>query len=553
MLQRAADFDFNQTRVSVTPCRHAGASLAKGVLAGDCVVCPWHAARFNVNSGDIEDGPICDALHNFQTTVSGGQVYVDLPLKDGKVVVPRKRTPKMACRGTDDARHFVVVGGGPASAVAVETLRSEGFTGKITMVTKEPELPYDRTALSKSFTPTGDNEPQLIRSREFYDKLNVNLALGTTATGLDPTEHSVSLKGPSGEEETVMQYDKILVATGGDARAFVPKEGFSISGSTLRGIFVLRDAGDVRSITTALALGSPGKKVVVVGSSFIGMEAAAFLAKKTKSRNGTPAPVASVTVVGMETVPFERVLGTKIGGMIQQRAEAEGVRFYMQDVVNEFVPMEGDDSALGEVELRGGETLEADMVIIGAGIIPATGWLQNAAGVTIKEPRAGGGVQCDEFLCAHASGDVFVAGDVAHFPYAHATSDNTRNLRIEHYDVAMDHGRVAARNMLGRKVRYEVVPFFWTGLFNMKIRYAGHARTIDDVIIHGSLGDSTTKPAFTAYYVTGDVVSGAVTINDDPNAVACLELLRARAMPSAQELASSSSFDPVTYLAKQQS
>jgi NADPH-dependent 2,4-dienoyl-CoA reductase/sulfur reductase-like enzyme len=350
-----------------------------------------------------------------------------------------------------------------------------------------------------------------------------------------------------------MQYDKVLVATGGDARAFVPKEGFSIPGSTLRGIFVLRDAADIRGITTALALGSPGKKVVVVGSSFIGMEAAAFLAKKTKSRKGLPAPVSSVTVVGMESVPFERVLGATIGGMIQQRAEAEGVRFHMKDVVNEFVALADDDSALGEVELRSGETLEADLVIIGAGIIPATGWLANAAGISIKEPRAGGGVQCDEFLCAHPSGDVFVAGDVAHFPYAHATSDDTRSLRIEHYDVAMDHGRVAARNMLGRKVPYEVVPFFWTGLFKLKIRYAGHARTIDDVIIHGSLGDASTVPAFTAYYVTGEVISGAVTVNDDPNAVACLELLRARTMPSAQEIKSSSSFDPVKYLAKQQS
>ncbi|CAE7865679.1 aif1 [Symbiodinium sp. KB8] len=279
------------------------------------------------------------------------------------------------------------------------------------------------------------------------------------------------------------------------------------------------------------------------------MEAAAFFIKRTKSRGAAPPAVGSVTVVGMEEEPFERVLGKQVGSIVRQRAEKEGVAFHMRDTVTEFVAAEEDESAVAELELRSGTVLPADIVIIGAGIIPATAWLEGAEGITTAEPRQGGGVICDEFLTAHASGDIYVAGDVAHFPFAHSKGPETASLRIEHYDVAMDHGRIAARNMLGKRVAYDVVPFFWTGLFGMSVRYAGHARRITDTIWHGTpdaqLGG---KPVFTAYYVTDDHITGVVTVNDDPKAVACLELFRAGAMPSPEEVRSAASFDPVEAL-----
>ena len=225
----------------------------------------------------------------------------------------------------------------------------------------------------------------------------------------------------------------------------------------------------------------------------------------------------------------------------------------------------GPTGEVAAVELKGtGERLRADLVIVGSGIIPATEYLAAAEGVELVK-KAPGGVRTDEFL--RIAPDVYAAGDIAYFPYAYAADPSCGLVRIEHYDVAMDQvrlrmgggewggvpthascprlpqGRVAAQNMLGMRVRYEGVPFFWTAQFGKTIRYAGYASKPDDVVIHGSISAPLAEVSFTVFYILGERVAAVATFNRDPQAVAAMELLRLGEMPSPRQLRGVDSLD----------
>lgn len=304
--------------------------------------------------------------------------------------------------------------------------------------------------------------------------------------------------------------------------------------------------------------------------------------------------VRRVTVVGMESEPFERVLGKEVGAFMRRvheaqvracdagvlcglrappttpppaRPAAQGVTFRLGSVAAAFLAGAGGEVA--EVELKGtGERLPADVVIIGSGIIPATGYLEGAEGVALHT-RAPGGVRTDE--CLRIAPDAYAAGDIAYFPYRYAADASCDFVRIEHYDVAMDQaslqytraplaalstappsssaqGRVAAQNMLGMSVRYEGVPFFWTSQFGKTVRYAGYASRPDDIIVHGSLAAPISEAAFTVFYVLGERVAAAATFNRDPQAAAAMELIRLGEMPSPRQLRGVDSFDLQEYL-----
>lgn len=210
--------------------------------------------------------PVVDALPSFQVQATpSGDIYVVVPAG----TVPKGRTPHTCKPRADDKRHFVVIGAGAAAATAVETLRQEGYAGRVTVVAKEDALPYDRTKLSKNMA-IGVEEVAL-RSREYYTgTLGVELRMGEVVTAVDAAARTVTLEGGD-----VLAYDKLLCASGGPARTFRKPEGFVIPGAELGGIFPLRDSTHSAGIEAAVAAKGPGLAVVVVGSSFIGMEAAA--------------------------------------------------------------------------------------------------------------------------------------------------------------------------------------------------------------------------------------------------------------------------------------
>lgn len=271
-----------------------------------------------MRTGAIEDGPVLDTVPRYECSVEGGDVRVRIPDP-----LPSKQatTPAM-CKESGDNRTFVIVGGGPAGAAAAETLRAEGYGGRIVMLTAELDSPYDRIKLSKNMKV--EAKDLCLRGHEFYQKHAIQVEKGVRVTSVDAGAKSLSMTSHSGEEME-MKFDAVLLAPGARCRTFKPDERFTIPGADLGNIFTIREVDDAKGIVGAVR---PDSKVVVVGSSFIGMEAAAYLKSQLK--------VDSVTVIGMETVPFERVLGKEVGAVMEKVHRERGIEFVLPGVVERF-------------------------------------------------------------------------------------------------------------------------------------------------------------------------------------------------------------------------
>jgi len=469
-------------------CSHLGAPLKSGVFCEGRVRCPWHGACFNAKTGDIEDYPCVDAIHAFPVQVKNDDVIISVPKQSLKTW---RRVPKMASPSKEDKRVIAIVGAGPAGLVCAETLRQDGFTGRIVLIGKEKILPYDRTKLSKAM----NSKPSqiLLRTPEFYTENGIETILGVAVTEFDPKGKTLTMSNGQ-----TLDFDFGVLATGGDPRSL------PVSGMTLGNIYQLR----VPDESTAIINNVEGKKVVIVGTSFIGMEAAASIAKKA----------ASVVAIGMEKVPFERVLGEQVGTSLQKLHEKNGIQFRMQRVVKEFI---GKDGNVAQVVLDNGEILEADICIVGAGIVPATKYVKPD---TLEIARDGS-IVADKTL--KAADGVYVIGDLARFPF------HTGELvRVEHYGFAMYQGSVAAHNIMGKKTEVHSVPFFWTTQYGKNIRYAGHALSWDEFMVDGDLENLN----FVGYYVRKNEVLAAIAVGRDPVASAVAELMAAGKMPSADNL-----------------
>ena len=478
--------------------------------------------------------PGFDRLAVFPITVIGNDVFCDLPAKPiGKEL--QRVTPPHKCSHSaiNDARHFVVVGAGPAALAAAETWRAEGFTGRITLLNKEPGLPYDRTKLSKDMS--ANRSSCEIRPRSWFTEAKVTLREESEVYAVKSAEKRVVLS--TGEE---IPYDSLLCASGGPARTFREdaNEGFFTPGAQLGNIFVLRTVEQSLEAETAIeAVVKSGGSIVIIGTSFIGMEAAAYIV--------TDKGQCDLTVVGMEGRPFERVLGTNVGQVLQELHVSKGVKFLMNAKATRFLPSATSPLNVGSVELGDGLKLKADIVIIGSGIVPAVSYLSSTVGVELRKGPPGG-IIVDENM--RAADSIYAAGDVALFPSIHGTQ---ASVRIEHWDVAIDQGRAAARNMLRptAPVPYRNVPFFWTRQYAKNIRYAGHSERFSlpggEIIIHGRL-DATAPlvSSFIAYYIENNAVAAVATYDKDPYAVAALELFRINQLPTVAMLKDTKNMPP---------
>ena len=491
-------------------CTHYGAPLADGVLDGTTVVCPWHHAAFDVASGALCEPPAPDALRTFEVRVDGDDVLVRVPDDadaHGKGIPYREsdgETPAMAAAdASGDDRLFLLLGAGAAAEACAEALRIEGFRGRIVLATTETRPPYDRTKLSKAYL-AGDAGDDALRLRDgsFYEGHGIEVWTDQTVTGLDPEARTVAF-----DKRDPVTYDAALVATGGTPRRL------PIDGADLDGVLLLRSWKDAQDLVKRV---DGVESVAIIGASFIGMEAASSL----RGRG------VGVTVVGKETVPFEDVLGADVGRVFQQAAEAKGVAFRLGASVEriETVPSDPDTRVPRRLRVAlDGDAVEADLVLMGVGVTPATGFLKQA-------PFRGddGGLRVDETL--RAAPGLFAAGDVAVFPEAHLG----RPVRIEHWRLAQQHGRAAARNMIAEgdptmtSVPFDGVPFFWTGQFGVSLRYVGHAEDWDEAIVDGSLDDRQ----FVVAYVEGGAVRALAAVGRDRDAAAFHRLLARGAVPS---------------------
>ncbi len=431
-------------------CTHYGAPLADGLLVGDTVRCPWHHACFSLRTGEALRAPALDPVSRWRVEavrdVARQFTPVDEPV--GAVFVREKLErwdPQQRLLSASLPQSIIIIGGGAAGNAAAEMLRHEGYSGRLTMLSADDALPCDRPNLSKGYlagTAPGSANP--LRSTEFYQQHKIDLRPNAHVVAIDASGRSVQLADGSRHH-----YDALLLATGAEpVRLDLP-------GADLPHVHYLRTQGDSEAIVTK-ALTS--RRAVVVGASFIGLEVAASL--RTRGLD--------VHVVGTETVLMTKVLGPEVGAFLRKLHEDHGVTFHLGTTATAI-----DDQS---VTLKGGERLQADLVVIGIGVRPAIALAQQA-GLAIDR-----GVTVDTYLETSVPG-VFAAGDIARWP-DRLTGET---VRVEHWVVAERQGQTAARNILGARERFDDVPFFWTEQYDFSLAYVGHAGKWDEAEMAGSL------------------------------------------------------------------
>ncbi|KAK5074077.1 Apoptosis-inducing factor 1 [Lithohypha guttulata] len=475
-------------------CTHFGAPLKNGVVSPEGrITCPWHGAP--------------DHLHRFDVVEKDGAVYIKGSAENVKAG-RRKPTFNVKSSGSEKV---VIVGGGSGTFGAVQKLREHGFNGSITVISNEG-LPIDRTKLSKALIT--DPSKVHIRDEQWYKDADIAFAKDT-ATSIDFKSKSVSTKSGSS-----YPYTKLILASGGTPKS-LPLPGFKDQSN----IFLLRHITDTRAIMDAV--GDKGKKIVVIGSSYIGMEVANYLCKEN-----------DVTVVGMESTPLERVMGSKVGSIFQRIVEKNGVKFYMGASVDSAVPKSQlanavGLSSVGGVKLKDGTVLDADLVILGVGVQPGTEYLKDNNDIQLEED---GSVGVDENFAVKGMKDVYALGDIATYPY-HGPGGNGKPVRIEHWNVAQNMGRsVGQRIAKPDQEQHPFVPVFWSAL-GSQLRYCGHTPDgFDDVIVTGE--PDADQPKFVAFYTKGEDVVAVASMSKDPAMTKAAELMRAGKMLTRSDLKS---------------
>jgi NADPH-dependent 2,4-dienoyl-CoA reductase/sulfur reductase-like enzyme len=366
-----------------------------------------------------------------------------------------------------------IVGASLAGFWAAETLRRDGFEGRISLIGDEPHAPYDRPPLSKKFLAGDLDDDRLpLTTAEKLADLGLEMRLGCRATGLDVATRTLEVDG------VAEPYDGLLIATGARCRNLPGTVG-------LAGVHTLRTRDDAEAIRDALANGA--RRVVVIGAGFIGAEVAS-----TAIGRG-----AEVTMVEALEAPFGRVLGVEMGAVMADVHRRHGVDLRTGVGVDEVL---GDDRLAG-VRLADGATLEADLLVVGIGVVPNTDWLEGS-GLTLDD-----GVVCDETCLA--APDVAAAGDVARW----ANPRYGEVMRVEHWDNAVQQGVHAARRLLQsdeEATPYAPVPWFWTDQYDRKVQLAGRPHTDDEVRV---VAGSTAEHRFAAFYGRDGRFTAALGMN----------------------------------------
>ena len=371
---------------------------------------------------------------------------------------------------SSDQTH-IIVGASLAGAKAAETLRQEGFEGRVVLVGAENERPYERPPLSKDYL-RGEipREKVYVHDEGFYAEHDIELRLGRTAESLDMSSSELVLD--NGER---LRYERLLLTTGAQPRRL------SIPGAELDGVLYLRSIEDSDALRERL---DRGGAVVVVGAGWIGAEVAASARQRGLE----------VTVLDPLAVPLERVLGAELGAVYREIHTDHGTEMLMENGVEAF---EGD-KAVERVRTSSGRELDCDFVVVGVGVEPRTR-LATQAGLAVDD-----GVTVDEYLQTSVPG-VFAAGDVAnaHHPFY------GERIRVEHWANALNQGPAAARNMLGRSAAYERLPYFFSDQYDVGMEYTGFARTWDRLVFRG---DPAARE-FVAFWMVEDRVVAGMNVN----------------------------------------
>jgi NADPH-dependent 2,4-dienoyl-CoA reductase/sulfur reductase-like enzyme/nitrite reductase/ring-hydroxylating ferredoxin subunit len=453
-------------------CTHYSGPLVEGVLVGPYVRCPLHHACFDLKTGIPVRAPALSPLPCWPVERRDGRIFVG---------AKRERDPLAPLKGARPAvspSSAVIIGAGGAGAAAAEMLRREGYDGPVTIIDREPDSPYDRPNLSKDYL-AGEAAADWIPLRPpgFYDEHKITIRRAEVAA-IDVTKSSVRLA-----DGATVPYGALLLAPGSEPIAL------DVPGADRPNVHLLRSLADSNAIIKAA---EKGRRAVIVGSSFIGLEAAASLRHRG----------VEVDVVSTEAAPLVRVFGEVLAGVIRGTHEAHGVRFHMKSQVVRI-----DERA---VVLQDGTSLPADFVVVGIGVRPRIG-LAQAAGLSLDR-----GVVVDPELRTSVR-NIFAAGDVARWPDPHSGE----MIRVEHWVVAERMGQTAARNMLGAVERFAQVPFFWSAHYDLTVNYVGHASAWDRADVSGDLGAGHGS---VSYWATSGLLAVA-TLGEDRESLRAEESL----------------------------
>src|SRR5262245_28555743 len=404
-------------------CTHYGGPLAEGLVVGETVRCPWHHACFSLRTGEDLRPPALTPVASWEVIRDGDRVRVG----------PKRPAPARRPPPANAPDSIVIVGAGPAGLVAALTARREGYAGHVTLVGAEATPPVDRPNLSKDYLAGKAPEDWIpLRPPEFYAEHDLELLTGVGASAIDVKGRKVALA-----DGRSLSYGSLLVSTGAEpVRLDLP-------GASLPHVHVLRTLAD----SNAIIAGAGGaRRAVVVGSSFIGLEAAASLRERGLD----------VHVVSRDKRPLERILGPQVGDDVRKLHESHGVVFHFEQSPVSISP--------DRVTLADGNSLPAELVVMGVGVRPSTA-LAERTGLRVEN-----GIVVDAYLETSAKG-IFAAGDAARYPDAR-TGELTR---IEHWVVAERQGQAAGRNLIGRRGPFRTVPFFWSQHYDLALHYVGHA------------------------------------------------------------------------------
>ena len=405
-----------------------------------------------------------------------------------------------ASEGTG-TRPMVIVGGGVTGGQAAATLRDEGFTGPVVIISGEPGIPFGRPPLTKEYLRSEQGlEDWYVRPADWYGAHEVDLRTDSV-TAMDPAAHALTLA--SGQK---LEYQKVLIATGGQNRRL------RIPGAELPGIHYLRTVAECDAIKSEV---QAGRRAVVVGMGFIGCEVAASLTQLG----------VNVTAAYPGTNPLERVLGDQVGALIGTIHRGKGVRLLAGAQVAGFA---GTDR-VERVIMADGDQVDCDFAVVAVGIAPDVPDI--AAGSVAQD----NGVLVDE-LCRASAADVYAAGDVAN--HLHPVLGR---LRVEHYNSAEHHGTAAARSMMGSGTPFDYIHNFWSDQYEHTLQYVGHATHWDDFPVRGNLSEGK----FIGFYLVEGEVRAAIGFDrggdpenePDSDMAACARLVARRARPDPAVLA----------------
>jgi 3-phenylpropionate/trans-cinnamate dioxygenase ferredoxin reductase component len=407
----------------------------------------------------------------------------------------------------DADQTFVIVGGGLAGAKAAETLRAEGFTGRVILICDERDHPYERPPLSKGYLLGKDERDSVfVHEPSWYARNDIELHLGQTVDAIDRAAKTVRL----GDDGTLIHYDKLLLATGAEPRRL------DIPGTGLAGVHHLRRLAHAERLKSVLAaLGRDNGHIVIAGAGWIGLEVAAAAREYG----------AEVTVVEPEPTPLHGVLGPELGNLFAELHREHGVRFHFGAKLTEIV---GQDGMVLAARTDTGDEHPAHDVLAAIGAAPRVG-LAEAAGLEVADRSEGGGITVDARLRT-SDPSIHAAGDVVSFPDA---LFDTR-LRVEHWANALNTGPAAARAMLGKDVTYDRVPYFFSDQYDLGMEYSGWAPpgSYDQVVIRGDAG----KREFIAFWVKEGRVLAGMNVNVWDVTERIQRLVRARARVDVEAL-----------------